>query len=139
MYMSRRLWGWHASLNLSHCGALQIRSAPTIHAFSKTLVKRIDMVPYGEPMIVRFGTGDKAGYTLTQLIETSNIMAHFSEDLNACFLDVFSCKVFNAEDVESVCREYFQPAKIETQFVERGAYTLLPWRAEKPKPFERLQ
>ena len=114
-------WGYHLVANLSRCGGLYIRSPKVIHGFSKALVKKIDMVPYGEPIIVRFGTGDKAGYTLTQLIETSNIMAHFSEDLNACFLDVFSCKAFKEEDVKEVCQDFFCPSEIETHFIERGA------------------
>ena len=75
-------------------------------------------------MLVRFGTGDKCGYSLTQLIETSNIMMHCSEDLNACFLDVFSCKKFKPEDVEEVCKEYFNPAFYESQWIERKAHEL---------------
>lgn len=46
------------------------------------LVKDIDMVPYGGPQVVHFGSGNKAGYTLVQLIETSNITAHFVEETN---------------------------------------------------------
>ena len=43
-----------------------------------------------------FGAYDaKAGYTLTQLIETSNICAHFVDESNSLFLNVHSCKDFD--------------------------------------------
>jgi S-adenosylmethionine/arginine decarboxylase-like enzyme len=117
-----RNWGYHLVLNASRCGALNIRCAKNIKGFSDSLVRRIDMVPFGSPSIVHFGTGDKAGYTLVQLIETSNIMAHFSEEINAMFLDVFSCKEFNPRDVEEHVVEWFNPVHIESTFLKRGAY-----------------
>jgi hypothetical protein len=53
-------------------------------------VKEIDMVAFGAPRIVRFGSDHCKGYTLVQLIQTSNITAHFAEDTNDVYLDVFS-------------------------------------------------
>jgi S-adenosylmethionine/arginine decarboxylase-like enzyme len=117
-----RNWGYHLVLNASRCGALNIRCAKNIKGFSDSLVKRIDMVAYGLPQIVHFGTGDKAGFTLLQLIETSCISAHFSEEINAMFLDVFSCKPFNPHDVEEHVVEWFNPVCMESTFLKRGAY-----------------
>ena len=78
------------------------------------------MVAYGEPMVVHFGTDNKAGYTLVQLIETSNITAHFSESEGAVFLDVFSCKDFAEGTVRDVVGKYFKPSKIQTSVLERN-------------------
>jgi S-adenosylmethionine/arginine decarboxylase-like enzyme len=114
-------WGHHLVLNLAKCSPHRIRCAKTIENFSRTLVKQIDMVPYGEPQIVHFGTGDKAGFTLVQLIETSNIMAHFSNDTNAAYIDVFSCKPFDPKIVESVCHLYFEPRRVQKQLLKREA------------------
>jgi S-adenosylmethionine/arginine decarboxylase-like enzyme len=79
------------------------------------------MVPYGKPQIVHFGSGNKAGYTLIQLIETSNISAHFAEEDNSAYLDVFSCKNFKVSDVEEVIREYFKPENIIARTIIRQA------------------
>lgn len=122
------MWGYHLAINASRCGALSIRSPRIIKGFSDSLVKKIDMVPYGLPRIVHFGAGNKGGYTLVQLIETSNIMCHFSEELNGMFLDVFSCKEFKPKDVEAHVLEWFNPTKIESHFFERGV-----------EPLEKLQ
>jgi S-adenosylmethionine/arginine decarboxylase-like enzyme len=101
--------------------AYTIRSPLTISNFAKALVKEIDMVPYGEPQVVHFGSGDKAGFTLVQLIETSNITAHFCEETNDMYLDVFSCKPFNPADVEAVVNSHFHPLFKNRVFLTRQA------------------
>jgi hypothetical protein len=100
-----------------------IRSKPNIQAFARHLVKKIDMVPYGEPQVVHFGSGNKGGFTLVQLIETSNIVAHFTEETNDMYLDVFSCKPFSPHDVESVVNIYFSPLNKNRIFLHRQAYS----------------
>jgi len=79
------------------------------------------MVPYGLPQIVMFGSGNKKGYTLVQLIETSNICAHFVEETDDMYLDIFSCKKFDIPVVEHVIRKYFEPDNIKKTYLERHA------------------
>jgi S-adenosylmethionine decarboxylase len=117
-------WGYHMMVNAKNCLAPAIRSSDIIRGFSQRLVRDIDMVPYGEPQVVMFGTGNKKGYTLVQLIETSNICAHFVEESNDMYLDVFSCKPFEVEIVQKVMNEVFYPEKMETQFFTRDARML---------------
>lgn len=108
-------------LNAGSCEPKTIRSAPAIEYFSRTLVKKIDMVPYGKPQIVMFGSGNKKGYTLVQLIETSNICAHFVEETNDLYLDVFSCKTFDPMIVEKMVRQSFGAETIDSKFILRDA------------------
>jgi S-adenosylmethionine/arginine decarboxylase-like enzyme len=117
----KRSWGYHLILNAAGCDAQAIRSKETIRRFSEELVKRIDMVAYGKPQIVRFGTSVQKGYTLVQLIETSCISAHFSEDTNEVYLDVFSCKTFQPKDAIDVFTKYFSPVKMTKEFFTRQA------------------
>ena len=119
------MWGYHLILDCSKCVATSIRSSSNITSFAKTLVQRIDMVPYGEPQVVHFGSGDKAGYTLVQLIETSNITAHFCEETNDMYLDVFSCKPFNIEEVDAVVNQHFGPKHKNRKFLTRQAGQVL--------------
>jgi len=113
-------WGYHSILNIAGCNPRSIRCSKHIALFSKELVKRIDMEAYGKPKIIMFGTGNKKGYTLVQLIHTSNITAHFCEEDNAIFLDVFSCKPYNKIEIEKVVDEYFEPKVIYTNYFERS-------------------
>ena len=114
-------WGYHLIINAGDCNRESVMSAGTIYDFCKELVERIDMVAFGEPQIVKFGTGNKAGYTLVQLIETSNICAHFCDDSGDLYLDVFSCKTFEVNEVLLMVNKYFNPSRMNHTYLERQA------------------
>ena len=114
-------WGYHLILDCRACDQDKIRSAENISNFAKELVKRIDMVAYGEPQVVHFGKDDKCGYTLVQLIETSNICAHFCEDTGDAYFDVFSCKEYDIETVIATVEEFFEPERIRPFYLTRQA------------------
>jgi len=116
----KRSWGQHLIIDAFDCDSAALRSKATINSFVKELVPAIDMVAYGPPDIVHFGSGHTQGYTLVQLIETSNITAHFAEDSNSIFLDVFSCKAFDKAVALRVFKKYFQPRRMKTRFFNRG-------------------
>jgi S-adenosylmethionine/arginine decarboxylase-like enzyme len=118
-----RTWGKHLILDAAGCSPKLIRNEIVVASFAKSLVKRIDMIAYGEPQVVMFGSGNKKGYTLVQLIETSNITAHFVEENNSMYLDVFSCKDFNADLVKEAVREYFGAKMFRTKLLLRQAPT----------------
>jgi len=116
-----RTWGKHLILDAAGCSPKMIGNAVVVKSFAKSLVKRIDMVPYGEPQVVMFGSGNKKGYTLVQLIETSNITAHFVEENNSMYLDVFSCKDFDSSVVEEAVKEYFDAQVFKSTTILRQA------------------
>jgi S-adenosylmethionine/arginine decarboxylase-like enzyme len=121
--MKDTTWGWHHALDCYACDRAAITSREQIAAFSKALVEKIDMVAYGAPVIEHFATHDaeKAGYSLVQLIETSNICGHFCDSTGDCYIDVFSCKPFNKEDVVAVINEFFNPKNITEHWIVRTA------------------
>ena len=100
------MWGKSMWMDCRGCN-MNIRDTTIIKYFSKKLVKKINMVAFGEPEVVFFGSDDKKGYSLIQLIETSNIIAHFSENTTCMYLDVFSCKDFDPFKVIEVVEECF--------------------------------
>lgn len=117
----KKQWGYHLVVDAGSCDHDAIRSKSTIAAFTKELVDKIGMVAYGKPRIVMFGEGDKKGYTLVQLIETSNITAHFVEESDAVYLDIFSCKNYDASTAIAVFKKYFKPRTIVKHFLKRQA------------------
>jgi len=119
--MTITTWGKHLILDAAGCSPKMIGCPIVIGNFAKDLVKRIDMVAYGNPHIVMFGTGNKKGYTLVQLIETSNICAHFVEENNSMYLDVFSCKDFDPQVVEEAVKEYFDAQVFKSTTILREA------------------
>jgi S-adenosylmethionine/arginine decarboxylase-like enzyme len=114
-------WGWHAMFDCAGCDILSITDKKKIQNFATELVRAIDMVAFDKPYVVRFGHGNKAGYTLVQLIETSTITGHFCESTGDAFIDVFSCKPFDPATAADVVNRYFLPAHINQSFLYRIA------------------
>jgi S-adenosylmethionine/arginine decarboxylase-like enzyme len=103
-------------------GCENIDSKDNIYNFVKDLVDKIDMVAHGEPIIEYLLPGDpKQGYSLMQLITTSNICGHFMELDGTAYFDIFSCKEFNLSTAQNVVKEYFNPKKIRVNFITRQA------------------
>ena len=115
-------WGYHLMLDCSGCDIAKVSSRDNIYNFIKDLVPRIDMVAHGEPVIEHLLPGDpKQGYSLMQLITTSNICAHFMELDGTAYFDIFSCKEFDLKLAEDVVREYFDPKRVRVNFITRDA------------------
>lgn len=115
-------WGYHALINCSNCSD-GILSKNNIIAFVKKLVEDIDMKAFGEPWVEHFATHDpsKGGFSLCQMIETSNITGHFVDATKECYIDVFSCKPFDVKDVEKCINDFFSPKTIDTKMIYRKA------------------
>ena len=120
----RTPWGYHAMIDVHGCDKEAITNAETVRAFTKELVKAIDMKAYGEPIIVDFANHDpnKGGFTLVQLIETSNICAHFVSESGDAYFDVFSCKEFDVARFSQTVDKYFKPKDGFVRFVYRDAH-----------------
>jgi len=113
-------WGWHLVLNLYNCNLEAIQSAEVIRKFVIDLCDVIEMRRFGEPTIVNFGEDPRvSGYSLVQLIETSNICAHFADQSLAVYIDIFSCKKFNPEVAADFCMNTFMAEKAAGTFISR--------------------
>ncbi len=118
-------WGQHLILDLAGCPPERLTDPEWLRAWVAELVETIQMKAYGEPQLEHFAihSFDTAGYTLLQLIETSNICAHFAENLGQVYVDIFSCKDFDVDAAIGVCRKYFQPEFVAKHEVDRGQFS----------------
>lgn len=115
-------WGKHMVLDAKGCQVDRARDPEYIRHFVQELVRQIEMVPFGEPQVVHFADNtEKAGFTAIQLIETSNIMAHFLDHNGDLYLDVFSCKDFENQRVTDCLQSFFSPEKIYYNIITRDA------------------
>lgn len=115
-------WGQHLILDFAGCPKERLTDGAHIKVWVKDLIEKIEMVAYGEPMLEHFATHDPktGGYTLVQLIETSNICAHFAENRGEVYIGIFSCKSFDAALAQKVCEDYFQPQDVTAHNITRG-------------------
>jgi S-adenosylmethionine decarboxylase len=107
--MDNRLYGIETVMDLHDCDPVAISSESKLREYLEKIVKVLDMVPYGEPLVERFGlnTEHTAGYSIVQLIETSSITGHFSEAFKSAHINVFSCKAYDGEVVDEFTRRFF--------------------------------
>jgi len=86
------------------------------------LIKRVGMKAHGDTIIENLLPGeDNEGYSVLQMITTSNVTAHFVNKTGDAYIDLFSCKEFEAEIVIATVKEFFAPTSIKLNFVERQA------------------
>src|ERR1043165_4914939 len=103
------VWGVSSSIDLYECDLALMQNAEAICEFVKMLHDRIKMRRYGETQVVYFGDDPRVtGFSMTQLIETSLISAHFADARCAIYLDVFSCAPYEPDDVAKFAAEYFK-------------------------------
>ncbi|AIZ56471.1 S-adenosylmethionine decarboxylase proenzyme [Candidatus Methanoplasma termitum] len=119
-YDKEKKWGLAICIDLGECDHAKVSSKEHITKFAIDLADEIKMKRYGDPIVVFFGAEPKVqGYSLVQLIETSQISGHFAEDTNRAFIDVFSCKGFPAKKTAEYVKKYFGAKKMEFSFCFR--------------------
>ena len=113
-------WGYLTSLDVYGCNPDFIRDEEKIRTYVKELCALIGMKRFGECQVVHFGEEDRvAGYSMVQLIETSLISGHFANLSNAAYIDIFSCKPYDPDQVARFTREYFEAKFIRKHLVKR--------------------
>lgn len=121
--MSVSYWGYHLIVDCSGCDQFNIKQEQVHRDFLKELIDKIDMVAYGEPVLAHFATHDpsKGGYTIMQMIETSNICGHFVDMNGEAYIDIFSCKPFDLKTATNVIQKYYAPKSMRPQMIYRKA------------------
>jgi S-adenosylmethionine/arginine decarboxylase-like enzyme len=115
-------WGYHLLLDCSNCLNERITDREVIADFVYVVIEAIEMQAHG-PLYIEYllpGT-DNEGYSVMQMITTSNITAHFVTKSNTAYIDVFSCKDFDVEIVKNLVSSYFDPEVIQITHVKRQA------------------
>jgi len=117
----KKVWGQLLSLDLNRCEHSFMNNPEKLREFSKEICREIDMVPFGEPIIKRFPIGNETleGYSMMQFIMTSSITVHLDEIDNRAFIDIFSCKRFDAKIAKKFCKNFFRAKKIRAKNLYR--------------------
>ena len=109
-------WGISTTIDLKNCDPDLVRSAEAITQFVVELTDLIDVTRFGECTVVHFGEKPEiAGFSMTQLIETSLVSGHFVNETNAIYLDVFSCKYYDADVAADFAKKFFKAADMKDQ------------------------
>lgn len=119
-------YGYELILDLHDCDVSKF-NRKSLDEYFKKLCKAIDMkrcelhfwdyegVPAGELPTEPHLLGTSA----VQFITTSNITIHTLELLKAVYVNVFSCKEFDAKTAEGITKKWFGAKECRTRFIER--------------------
>lgn len=111
-------WGYSTTLDLKKCN-YKIRNEKDIKDFVYQLTDLIEMKRYGECKVIHFGSGNKSGYSMLQLIETSNITGHFCDEDNSAYIDIFSCKEYDEIAMEKFTMKFFDAESFMSRTIPR--------------------
>jgi S-adenosylmethionine/arginine decarboxylase-like enzyme len=119
-FNQKQAWGISTSIDLHACNPDTIRSAEKIKTFVVELCELIDVRRFGECTVVHFGEDQRiAGYSMTQLIETSLLSGHFANQTNTAYVDIFSCKFYDPEVVAQFAQTFFEAKDFTIQYTLR--------------------
>ncbi|HUU70445.1 MAG TPA: adenosylmethionine decarboxylase [Planctomycetota bacterium] len=108
-FQNESAWGLLTSIDVHHCDPALIRDGEAIKRFTVELCDLIGMKRYGDPVVVDFGEDERvAGFSMTQLIETSLISGHFANQSNNAYVDIFSCKYYEPAEAANFCVTFFK-------------------------------
>jgi S-adenosylmethionine/arginine decarboxylase-like enzyme len=113
-------WGLLTSLDIYGCNPEMIRDAEKIKKYVIELCDLIGMKRFGDCQVVHFGKEERVeGYSMVQLIETSLIAGHFANFTNAAYIDIFSCKPYEPEQMAQFSKAFFQAESVDTHVLKR--------------------
>ena len=120
MFKAHQAWGILTSVDIYGCDPDTIRDTSAIQAFVYELCNRIKVKRFGECVVVNFGEDERvAGFSMTQLIETSLISGHFANASNTSYLDIFSCRYYEPRVVAEYAVEFFKGTNYRMQVTLR--------------------
>jgi len=111
-------WGWSTSVDLKGCSE-KIKNKADLKDYCYQVCNLIDMKRFGLCQVYHFGTDNKAGYSLLQLIETSNITGHFCDQDMAGYIDIFSCKPYDERVMAEFTKDFFKADSMVYKMTER--------------------
>jgi S-adenosylmethionine decarboxylase len=114
-------WGVSSCIDLYDCDLPLMQDEMAIKRFVRELCEFIKMRRFGETQLVRFGDDPRVtGFSMTQLIETSLVSAHFADNSRAVYLDVFSCAPYDPNEAAAFAAHFFKAQSHHVQIVPRS-------------------
>ena len=112
-------WGKSVAIDLHECEHDRLTSPELLKEFVQNVIPLIGMEAHGPCYVDRFGEGDIEGLSAMQFIKTSSIAVHLDEVGNRAFIDIFSCKDFDAAKAAAYSKEFFSARRVKPTVLER--------------------
>ena len=115
-------YGQELTVDIYECDLKKISDGKHIKEYLVKLCDEIiEMKRYGPAIVKHFGHESliTAGYSMVQLIETSCVSGHFSEYKKSAYVNIFSCKWFDAKEAGRFTKNWFGAKKARVRLAAR--------------------
>ena len=118
-----REFGLHVTVDASGCNKQKLASVTLVYDILNKLPDKIGMTKMTLPYVVKWldkfanGTEGISGFVM---IAESHISIHTFPDQDYVFMDIFSCRGFDAEVAVKYLVQAFEAEKYEKQILKRG-------------------
>lgn len=122
---TEQVFGYELLLDCYNCKPKTCDDLDHCYSYLDKLVDFIGMEEQEPPSIFRTprkAFPDKTGLSGWVPLATSSIVLHTLTKHDFASVDVYSCKKFSPKKVIEFTRKYFEPKKIEKQFILRGKH-----------------
>lgn len=124
--MSNRPYGYELVIDMHGCDVATF-NRESLDGYFEKLCKAINMQKceryfwddIGVPEEERQTSPHTTGTSAVQFILTSNIVVHTLEQLAAVYVNIFSCKEYDAELAEEITKEWFRAEECLGRLIER--------------------
>ena len=116
-------FGLHVTIDASQCNRRKLESVTLVYDVLNRLPEKIGMTKMTLPYVVKWmdkfasGTEGVSGFVM---IAESHISIHTFPDQDYVFMDIFSCRNFNAETAIDYLLKAFEAKKHKSTVVKRG-------------------
>lgn len=122
------MFGYEYILDCIDCDINKMDDIQNIELFIDELIEKTDMKKLGyihyeyvnESDAIEAGNTDIVGYSVCHFIITSSITIHFCNPTRKAYLNFFSCKEFNTDDVDELMKKYFDCKILNYKYIERN-------------------
>ena len=121
MKTKKKIYGYELIINLEGCDKKVLTSEKKLQTYVDLLCRLIRMKKFGKTILKYFGENKDftKGYSLVQLIETSAIVGHFSDNWLTAYINIFSCQKFDQKKARKFTKEFFSAKKISSRTLVR--------------------
>ena len=116
-------FGLHVTIDASGCNKRKLPSVTLVYDILNKLPAKIGMTKMTLPYVVKWmdkfasGTEGVSGFVM---IAESHISIHTFPDQDYVFMDIFSCKQFDAERAIKYLVDAFEATKYDKHILKRG-------------------
>jgi len=116
----RKIFGIELMLDMHKCD-ISTFSKENLNRYFVELCDLIAMKRHGEPMYWHDDSDipHLKGVSAIQFIETSNVVVHALEILEAVYVNIFSCKKFDIKIAQEFTKNFFKAQEVDVRIIER--------------------